>query len=525
MDSFSVPFPQSATSRSSFNLQMKFRNSALNTQPNTLLNKVHPEELSSGSMSASRVIMKLLAIVLCWSISRGIGSHQWRNMQACKNTTVKETCKYINSQENTLKEDVDYSKIECVHNRICRKEFKLTYIIHPPYYMLHTDGTNGHPLWNGINDMLRKCCGNCIQYHEKHILQNMSVLSAKAVDESDIVYPVLASSTTENLYGFHFMPYSSPSTFIFVTKPKYSLFKSIFVNILPGIVILLLLSVVSGFIIWMLENDNQFNPSFFRGWMEGIWWSFISITTIGYGDIVPISFSGRIFSVIWISIGMVGFGLLTGGLTVEMMKANKPAPRSIEGKHVGVLKNRRIDSFVITYNGGFVTRNDGIDDFDSDITALMQKVQNHTIDGFVIDLYTLTYVYRMAEQIFDSDELDSYFHNILLTKIVYNGPEISYGVLVKDTDDFEYFRHFSKDYNVVWEMETTEWWMNELQTTERGRLQYTSGIEFLLFSPTKKYFQHTVIVGGCIVILIFMCGLICEMKARWGTYGPRGAQC
>jgi voltage-gated potassium channel len=67
-------------------------------------------------------------------------------------------------------------------------------------------------------------------------------------------------------------------------------------------VVLLILSTLS---IYTLERD--INPEIETIW-DGLWWSIITISTIGYGDIIPITPEGRIFTVIliWVGIGLIG---------------------------------------------------------------------------------------------------------------------------------------------------------------------------------------------------------------------------
>ena len=68
--------------------------------------------------------------------------------------------------------------------------------------------------------------------------------------------------------------------------------------------ICLFMVVISGFICWSMEtrgNKEEFPRSLMVGWFEGIWWSFISMTTVGYGDKVPKSVAARLFSIVWIS--------------------------------------------------------------------------------------------------------------------------------------------------------------------------------------------------------------------------------
>ena len=41
---------------------------------------------------------------------------------------------------------------------------------------------------------------------------------------------------------------------------------------------------------------------------DGLWWAIVSLTTVGYGDVVPVTLGGRVFTAIVLLIGM-GIGL------------------------------------------------------------------------------------------------------------------------------------------------------------------------------------------------------------------------
>lgn len=76
--------------------------------------------------------------------------------------------------------------------------------------------------------------------------------------------------------------------------------------------------VIAGVLFYALENgDNPQAGNIF----DGIWWSVITVTTIGYGDIYPITFGGKILGMI---LAMVGIGLValpTGILTSGFIRA------------------------------------------------------------------------------------------------------------------------------------------------------------------------------------------------------------
>jgi voltage-gated potassium channel len=49
---------------------------------------------------------------------------------------------------------------------------------------------------------------------------------------------------------------------------------------------------------------------------EGLWWAWVTITTVGYGDVVPVSSEGRILGAILILLGVGLFAMLTASISV-----------------------------------------------------------------------------------------------------------------------------------------------------------------------------------------------------------------
>ena len=82
----------------------------------------------------------------------------------------------------------------------------------------------------------------------------------------------------------------------------------------------------SGFVMWLCEtwhNSDQFPRSFISGLFEGFWWSFISMTTVGYGDKTPTRFLGRIFAVIWIFMGITITSMYIGAMAGKFLFHSK----------------------------------------------------------------------------------------------------------------------------------------------------------------------------------------------------------
>ena len=72
-------------------------------------------------------------------------------------------------------------------------------------------------------------------------------------------------------------------------------------------------------------------PMTFPNFWDGAWFSVTTITTIGYGDIVPYSAAGRIISVVLILSGISLAGVLIG-LISEMVRE-----RLLKTKHISML--------------------------------------------------------------------------------------------------------------------------------------------------------------------------------------------
>ncbi len=70
--------------------------------------------------------------------------------------------------------------------------------------------------------------------------------------------------------------------------------------------------VISGVLISVI--DPAFDSPF-----EGIWWAWVTVSTVGYGDFVPISMSGRIFAIFLILLGIGLFALLTAQISAALI--------------------------------------------------------------------------------------------------------------------------------------------------------------------------------------------------------------
>ena len=71
-----------------------------------------------------------------------------------------------------------------------------------------------------------------------------------------------------------------------------------------GLVLLTLL-MMSAAGIYVLENEVQ--PDTFGSIPSAMWWAIVTLTTLGYGDVVPVTTGGKVFGGI---IGLLGVGMI-----------------------------------------------------------------------------------------------------------------------------------------------------------------------------------------------------------------------
>lgn len=419
-------------------------------------------------------------------------------------------CVYIRSGRFNYSELLD-----CNSTNICNQDFTVTSLLTPPY--------SNHNL---VVDIIKECCGSCHKDHNiavSYIPVNGDIMNLMATirNVSDFVFPFIAPADVRILYGWYFVPVAHVSSFIYITRREHNVLSNLIrstMKLYPLVIICLSLAIISGFIIWLLEtwfNEKEFPRPFFAGWAEGVWWSFISMTTVGYGDKTPKKVVARIFSVVWILMGISLFNILTAEVTSILVKANNPAPPNVRGKTVGVLKYREYDRSYVTHNGGFVYHSQLVvknENFYTDLAHLVMCLRTKQINGLLLDKYTLAYTFDyFMEKVNSNDKDERQNANFMVNETIrteknYVGEKMVYGITIKNKEHYEFFGNAIMD-NRIALMSSKE---SGGKISIRNKVENTK----LLFDPQGDYFVHGVgaIFGAIACILAF--GVIFEIRRR-----------
>ena len=265
-------------------------------------------------------------------------------------------------------------------------------ITYAPPYILYKDGIMSGvciDLWRLIGDTLK------ISYEYKVYSSTdtlMHDLQAGAIDLS--ILPLTA--TSERLAKLKLsIPFYISNMGIATRIEKQSAFIQLIKNIfswkiIRSLLFIALIATVFAVFLWLAErkgNALQFRPGFI-GVTDGIWWAFVTMTTVGYGDKIPKTRVGRILAIFWMffAIGLffIASGVVSSELTVNRLQSQIKNPDDLSSCRVGAVYKSGYAETLSRHSIPFST-------FSSPWDGL-QAVNSGIVDAFVYDQALLQYL-------------------------------------------------------------------------------------------------------------------------------------
>ncbi|KAL9960826.1 hypothetical protein ACROYT_G034331 [Oculina patagonica] len=295
---------------------------------------------------------------------------------------------------------------EFVYGETCRcpKILYTNYWSNSPYLKVNDeDNTLEGVLSNIVTDMVHYACGICPAHGDtfidvatngkekpsvkKSVLEVLSDMD----DVPQISFPIYGNRYIEKYmgeYAYINLVESPGVAFIAAKRPPGKAADnmiSALYDCFPLFVLSACMAFISGFIIWILDtksNPDEFPASFSKGVGEGFWWSFVSMTTVGYGDRSPRSIPARIFAIMWTLTGLVIIGILIGAIASSLTSVTVDHSIILYGSKIGAIHNSTEHQIAILKNAR-VNEERKYRNFEELRTAL----EDGEIDGALLDTY------------------------------------------------------------------------------------------------------------------------------------------
>lgn len=168
-----------------------------------------------------------------------------------------------------------------------------------------------------------------------------------------------------------------------------SLLTRTFLIVFVGLLVLL---VVAGHVIWLIERrrNDHFPRTYRAGVWEGIWWAMVTMATVGYGDTVVRTKTGRVVAMAWMVLGLVLVAqftaLVTSTLTVERINSDVRGIGDLYGRDVVTVA----DTAAAQYLADIDLAAEGL----PDVEEAADAVRDGEAEAFVYDSPVLRYYAR-----------------------------------------------------------------------------------------------------------------------------------
>ncbi|XP_074634158.1 uncharacterized protein LOC141892721 isoform X1 [Acropora palmata] len=360
-----------------------------------------------------------------------------------------------------------------------------------------------------LPDMIADSCGVCHAHKRTVIIftkekASIHKMTSSLNDHSQLNLPIsMAPNVPFVREGWVFLPVVEVAgVAVLMRKPNTGAYAgqlgSSILLLWPIICVMLALYFALGLAVWILEkyeNPDQFSPRLPKGWSEGIWWVFVSMTTIGYGDRYPISVPGRLLAICIILTGIIINALfisaMASSLTVFVSDETANPER---GSKIGVVKGNVEHSLGMRINGSKGVTSIPFSTKDS----LLQGLKSRTLDGALIDVLTVDPFIKALNN-----------SNFQVAKII--PKKFYFGITLTGEAKYlaKYFEKYIKSISIESLAEQRPVTIQEKSSPQDDKPSESSHEDVIPFmDPGTELFKRALMISGFGLVVCVICGLI-----------------
>ncbi|CAB3988599.1 Potassium voltage-gated channel subfamily F member 1, partial [Paramuricea clavata] len=420
-----------------------------------------------------------------------------------------DTGEYVCVANNKYGQDFATATLEVIPKCHCPPNITTNWFHSPPFVIKEKD--NDHP--KGIfplliDKMIDKCCGNCSKGHgishvrygtPKESLNEVKyTISSKQVVH--LSFPIAGKETDEEYKGEYYRPlFSSPGVAVLVMKEDPSKSARAILNSVlstwPVLLLTLVMAWLAGIAMWALDtwnNPDEFPRAFHRGVLEGFWWAFVTMTTVGYGDRSPKGYISRAFAIVWILVGLVVISITTGVITTSLTAITLSTNLKLYGAKIGAMENST------EYRIG-VKKNSKVFEF-IEFGAMFRALEDRTLAGILLDSFVAG-AYR--------GQISSH---VRVNKII--SYDSSYGIVFRDAMSSRELQTCFNNYVSGKKSEISTIVKDNTSPVKEPKKSASEEVTAGLFDTKTQLYKN--VLFSCIGMLAFIsaCGLIWDYGYR-----------
>jgi len=210
----------------------------------------------------------------------------------------------------------------------------------------------------------------------------------------DVSFPYYERIATEAVVPDSvFLPLIKSSGCAFIVRDEVNLNEIVMklvMNVLklwPLLLVSYAIAMMFGILIWFTDqfnNPDEFNiGSSFKGPCIGFWFAFVTMTTVGYGDVTPRSTCARVFTLVWVMIGLVLNGIVIGFITTAVTSIDTPTDISLYNTKTAALNKSFEYGYAVRRNAKFS------DHQYTTIDEMLIDLEKKKVDAVLVDIYQM----------------------------------------------------------------------------------------------------------------------------------------